>query len=212
MVTCIDYLTQNLSAFNRNLTEHLADICNVSLIPDLNKSIALSLCKTYNIDANADVLLQREKIQQISHLGIPQPISCLEYLINNTGINVDLLRGVCHDYMINPGECLCYNKDILELIVDELTETYEDENDDYDDPYDPYCDNPFRSCSKSSLANGIDLYERCHMDDEFCIICQEQISGDCIKLNKCGHYYHYDCMDTWLKTCTSTCPLCKTKL
>lgn len=50
------------------------------------------------------------------------------------------------------------------------------------------------------------------LDKEFenneCIICLENmIKGDKIKILRCGHIYHYKCIDEWFKR-KRECPLC----
>ena len=34
---------------------------------------------------------------------------------------------------------------------------------------------------------------------------------DCVKIKKCGHAYHNDCLKKWFET-NNTCPLCRLEL
>ena len=52
-----------------------------------------------------------------------------------------------------------------------------------------------------------------HFSDNFCVICQENIQiipkPKCImRLLKCTHCFHIDCIDKWFTT-NKTCPTCK---
>lgn len=47
---------------------------------------------------------------------------------------------------------------------------------------------------------------------EFCVICQEYIQkNNIIRVLKCTHNYHINCIENWLKD-HYTCPLCKKNL
>ncbi|NXG33127.1 TTC3 ligase, partial [Dromaius novaehollandiae] len=45
-------------------------------------------------------------------------------------------------------------------------------------------------------------------DDDPCIICHEELSRDSCEL-ECGHRFHRECIRTWLKEHSSTCPICR---
>ncbi|NWY01554.1 DZIP3 ligase, partial [Nothoprocta ornata] len=45
-------------------------------------------------------------------------------------------------------------------------------------------------------------------DNELCIICHEERSRDSCEL-ECGHHFHRECIGTWLKEHSSTCPICR---
>ncbi|NXW16459.1 TTC3 ligase, partial [Circaetus pectoralis] len=44
--------------------------------------------------------------------------------------------------------------------------------------------------------------------DEPCTICHDELSGDSCEL-ECGHHFHRECIRTWLKQHSSTCPICR---
>lgn len=47
-------------------------------------------------------------------------------------------------------------------------------------------------------------------DGSPCTICLDDfVPGDCVKELPCGHMYHKACIDPWLLTKSSLCPLCK---
>ncbi|XP_037992049.1 E3 ubiquitin-protein ligase TTC3 [Motacilla alba alba] len=41
-----------------------------------------------------------------------------------------------------------------------------------------------------------------------CTICHDELSRDCCEL-ECGHRFHRECIRTWLKQHSSTCPICR---
>ncbi|XP_030919922.1 E3 ubiquitin-protein ligase TTC3 [Geospiza fortis] len=41
-----------------------------------------------------------------------------------------------------------------------------------------------------------------------CAICHDELSRDCCEL-ECGHHFHRECIRTWLKQHSSTCPICR---
>ncbi|XP_010226687.1 PREDICTED: E3 ubiquitin-protein ligase TTC3 [Tinamus guttatus] len=45
-------------------------------------------------------------------------------------------------------------------------------------------------------------------DDDPCIICHEERGRDSCEL-ECGHRFHRECVGTWLKEHSSTCPICR---
>ncbi|XP_068273537.1 E3 ubiquitin-protein ligase TTC3 isoform X2 [Nyctibius grandis] len=44
--------------------------------------------------------------------------------------------------------------------------------------------------------------------DDPCIICHDELSRDSCEL-ECGHRFHRECIRTWLKQHSSTCPICR---
>ncbi|XP_032867219.2 E3 ubiquitin-protein ligase TTC3 isoform X3 [Tyto alba] len=44
--------------------------------------------------------------------------------------------------------------------------------------------------------------------DDPCTICHDELSRDSCKLD-CGHHFHRECIRTWLKQHSSTCPICR---
>ncbi|NXI90226.1 TTC3 ligase, partial [Psophia crepitans] len=44
--------------------------------------------------------------------------------------------------------------------------------------------------------------------DELCTICHDELSKDLCEL-ECGHCFHSECIRTWLKQHSSTCPICR---
>ncbi|XP_069641234.1 E3 ubiquitin-protein ligase TTC3 isoform X5 [Haliaeetus albicilla] len=44
--------------------------------------------------------------------------------------------------------------------------------------------------------------------DDPCTICHDELSGDSCEL-ECGHHFHRECIRTWLKQHSSTCPICR---
>ena len=47
-------------------------------------------------------------------------------------------------------------------------------------------------------------------EEETCVVCREAIEDNSIvrKIKKCGHYFHYKCLDKWLEN-HLTCPHCR---
>mmetsp|Transcript_22231 Transcript_22231/g.44891 ORF Transcript_22231/g.44891 Transcript_22231/m.44891 type:complete len:81 (-) Transcript_22231:44-286(-) len=46
-----------------------------------------------------------------------------------------------------------------------------------------------------------------------CCICQDQFGAeDRIKRTPCGHFFHEDCLGTWLEKYARICPLCRQDL
>lgn len=55
-------------------------------------------------------------------------------------------------------------------------------------------------------------FSNCQMEASTCSVCLEDLHGDSIvRVLKCRHVYHRDCIDVWLRT-HSTCCLCKRNL
>ncbi|NXT23422.1 DZIP3 ligase, partial [Syrrhaptes paradoxus] len=44
--------------------------------------------------------------------------------------------------------------------------------------------------------------------DDPCTICHDELSRDLCEL-ECGHHFHRECIRTWLKQHSSTCPICR---
>ena len=60
------------------------------------------------------------------------------------------------------------------------------------------------------VKNDMDEYIILNKDFENseCIICLENmIKGERVKILRCGHIYHYKCIDEWFKR-KRECPLC----
>jgi hypothetical protein len=54
-----------------------------------------------------------------------------------------------------------------------------------------------------------DTYEN---DDKICLICHEQMTmNSIVRKLKCNHFYHINCVDTWLIN-NNTCPKCRNKI
>ncbi|NXY84664.1 DZIP3 ligase, partial [Alcedo cyanopectus] len=45
--------------------------------------------------------------------------------------------------------------------------------------------------------------------DDPCTICHDELRGDSCAL-QCGHCFHKECIQRWLKQHSSTCPICRT--
>lgn len=60
-------------------------------------------------------------------------------------------------------------------------------------------------------SNGdINSLERVDGSGEDCPICQDPLSDDCRRM-RCGHTYHFDCLQPWLRV-HNTCPVCRIPL
>ncbi|KAJ2091472.1 hypothetical protein IW138_001931 [Coemansia sp. RSA 986] len=74
------------------------------------------------------------------------------------------------------------------------------------------------TCSSSivEIAPQNNLCE-CELPRNFftpdCSIClNEFCAGDSVRILDCGHYFHRDCVDSWLTKHSASCPLCKTDM
>lgn len=66
-----------------------------------------------------------------------------------------------------------------------------------------------RCCYKAKL-NGYCM-KHVNINDltnEECIICYEHLTSDNLRILKCKHYFHKDCIDTWFIS-NNMCPLCR---
>ena len=69
-----------------------------------------------------------------------------------------------------------------------------------------------------SLDNLLDnthlkLFNSSEEEETMCAICRLDIQQNEIvrKINSCGHIFHHNCLDNWLKT-NHTCPICRCSL
>ena len=73
--------------------------------------------------------------------------------------------------------------------------------------------------SQSQLSNLRDINNNTELEifttnegdeEETCVVCHEEIENNSIvrKIKKCGHYFHYKCLDKWLEN-HLTCPHCR---
>jgi len=62
------------------------------------------------------------------------------------------------------------------------------------------------------LAAGTDKERVVSAEDAVCCICLARyVDNDELRLLPCGHFFHKDCVDKWLKI-NALCPLCKSEL
>ena len=47
--------------------------------------------------------------------------------------------------------------------------------------------------------------------EDVCCICMER-EGGMVKIKRCGHLFHKNCIEKWLRECKATCPICKINL
>ncbi|KAJ2877695.1 hypothetical protein FB639_003650 [Coemansia asiatica] len=63
---------------------------------------------------------------------------------------------------------------------------------------------------------AIDIEDTRAVDGYFtqdCIVCLADFApGEVVRQLKCGHYFHTQCIDSWLTKQSATCPICKTDL
>ncbi|OMJ20580.1 RING-H2 finger protein ATL32 [Smittium culicis] len=60
--------------------------------------------------------------------------------------------------------------------------------------------------------SGPEVVVKCSVELE-CLICLENIKEEeLIRKIPCNHYFHLECMDTWVKTCAGICPTCRFNL
>ena len=96
---------------------------------------------------------------------------------------------------------------------DEDEDEIDDDEFENEEIYDPYSETPFKGSDKINSNRLADYYsESSSKDSEFCVICQEAATEKCVSLNKCKHVFHKSCIDHWLTTCKSCCPLCNQSL
>jgi len=57
------------------------------------------------------------------------------------------------------------------------------------------------------------LYNSLEEEETMCAICRIDLQQNEIirKINSCGHIFHHNCLDNWLKT-NHTCPICRCSL
>jgi len=70
------------------------------------------------------------------------------------------------------------------------------------------------SLSLSNLLENTELSVHRTTDEEtMCAICRADIQENAIirKINGCGHFFHHNCLDNWLKN-NHTCPVCRQSL
>jgi E3 ubiquitin-protein ligase DOA10 len=66
-----------------------------------------------------------------------------------------------------------------------------------------------RTSSRNNINNVADNNINNNSDKRNCSICLASYDiGDNIRTIPCLHYFHKDCIDTWLKS-NSACPICK---
>lgn len=59
------------------------------------------------------------------------------------------------------------------------------------------------------VANATTVYPINSLQDDICTICQDNIeSGEVRRITQCGHYFHRNCIDTWLQG-NVQCPTCR---
>ena len=49
--------------------------------------------------------------------------------------------------------------------------------------------------------------------NDICIICRDNVNSEsqsCIVIGECGHAFHYNCINPWIKT-NLNCPMCNEK-
>ena len=71
-----------------------------------------------------------------------------------------------------------------------------------------------QSLSLSHLLENTELsLYRANGDENMCTICRTDIQENTIirKINGCGHMFHHNCLDNWLKN-HHTCPVCRHSL
>jgi len=54
----------------------------------------------------------------------------------------------------------------------------------------------------------IELTQCGSLNNDICIICQEDDQKNLVKINKCGHIFHNECLLEWL-TRNNSCPICR---
>ena len=64
------------------------------------------------------------------------------------------------------------------------------------------------------LRNSKELYDKGIIRDveegDECAICLESFhEGDNVKLMRCHHYFHSECIDPWLINSRALCPVCR---
>ena len=63
--------------------------------------------------------------------------------------------------------------------------------------------------TEEQVANATTVYPINSLQDDICTICQDNIeSGEVRRITQCGHYFHRNCIDTWLQG-NVLCPTCR---
>jgi hypothetical protein len=67
----------------------------------------------------------------------------------------------------------------------------------------------FKNNNNNKLDNNVIILNK-NFENNECIICLEpMIVNNKVKILRCGHIYHYDCINQWIeKKGEINCPLC----
>lgn len=71
--------------------------------------------------------------------------------------------------------------------------------------------------SSDRLADPTPFLECCDAEPgSDCSICLESLTTEsnesCVRIKACGHIFHRNCIEKWLRECRACCPLCKKEL